>query len=123
MPERFMFKELEEHLINIFQFYEKNDLCEKCQSTEKFAELMFMVRDIFREATDKHEQTLGVLFDVLHQACGSFKENEKNNGDSYALRDFANGLRHLSKYGLFEIQKEAGRRVIGKFKELEWERE
>ncbi len=57
-----------------------------------------------------------VLHQVLQQACG-YEEEGVLKADSMALSAYAKGLRLLAEYGLFEIEKATGRRVIGVFKE------
>ena len=53
-----------------------------------------------------------VLYDAMVQACA----DSSNYGDSMALTYYANALRLLARFGLFEIHDEWGRRVLGKFK-------
>ena len=62
---------------------------------------------------------LETLADVLNQACTVSMSNVKhdNEADSRALSTYANGLRLLAHHGLFVIDSEYGRRVIGHWKE------
>jgi len=59
------------------------------------------------------EELVQVLYWAMYQAC---YWDEKDYADSYALSAYADALRLLARLGLFEIEFEYGRRVIGKFK-------
>ncbi len=59
---------------------------------------------------DVYELVL-TLYWVLHQSTA----DENNEADSRAISSYARGLRLLAKLGLFKIEHEYGRRVIGKF--------
>ncbi len=63
------------------------------------------------EKLDKKE-LLEILYSVVYQAC----EIGDSEGDSRALSAYADALRLLARLGLFEIESEYGRRVIGRFK-------
>lgn len=76
---------------------------------------------------DKKE-VITILYDVLMQSCGApegdpsnvdvdLSEQENDTwADSRALSAYRDGLKLLEKLGLFKTHREAGRRVIGKFK-------
>ena len=75
---------------------------------------MIFDEDAEEEAFRQEEQVdelLNALYDVLYQACA----DENGQGDSRAETAYAKGLRLLAEYGLFKIEKEHGRRVIGRF--------
>lgn len=70
-----------------------------------------------QEDSEKKE-LLSVLYDVLMQDCADWS-NQKDpyKAHSGAISSYAEGLRILAKHGLFEIEWEYGRTVIGRFKE------
>ncbi len=73
-----------------------------------------ILKHINKEELEKisKEELILVLYEVLQQAC----EYEDGTADSLALSAYASGLRLLARLGLFEIESEYGRRVIGRFK-------
>lgn len=57
------------------------------------------------------KELVRVLYDVLYETCAE----DDGRADSRAISAYADGLRLLARLGLFEIEDEAGRRVIGRF--------
>jgi hypothetical protein len=70
-------------------------------------------RDRLREEIAAKDAEIGEwaeeLRDAIHQACA----DNDGNVDSMALSSYASALHLLAKRGLFVIEKEIGRRVIG----------
>ena len=71
-------------------------------------------RAINKEELEKisKEELVEVLYCVMYQLCA----DEDGKGDSGAISDYARALRLLARLGLFEIEREYGRMVVGKFK-------
>ena len=87
---------------------------------KKYAEYQRKIKEEFekhlnREELEKisKEELVEVLYWAMHQAC---YYDEEEYADSLALSAYARALRLLARLGLFEIESEYGRRVIGKFK-------
>jgi hypothetical protein len=58
----------------------------------------------------EHDEALDILADVLYQACS----DSEGLLDSMALSAYADGMRHLARYGRLHVTAEYGRRVIGR---------
>ena len=57
------------------------------------------------------------LADVVNQAC---LDPDSKTLDSERLGAYADGMRRLERYGLLEIDREMGRRVIGHWTNRCW---
>ena len=68
------------------------------------------------KAEAMRDEAVELIVEILNQAC-LLQSGEHRAGvvDSMALRSYADGLRFLASRGRFEIESEAGRRVIGRF--------
>ena len=71
------------------------------------------------DLTEREQELLEALEDVVHQAC--WFEPPQGGGylDSSALSSYACAMRLLAEYGRIKIDRESGRRVIGNWIERE----
>ena len=87
---------------------------------EKYIEYQRKIKEEFEKHLNREEleniskeELVETLYWAMYQAC---YYAEEGYADSLALSAYADALRLLARLGLFEIESEYGRRVIGKFK-------
>ena len=63
----------------------------------------------------EREHLIEMLVDSTNQGCDTIESDTKYNGmvSSGALSAYASALRYLSEIGIFKIEMEAGRQVVG----------
>lgn len=66
---------------------------------------------------DRLKEAVTNLYYILVRACVIDYKTLK--ADSMAISDYRDGLKLLEKLGLFEVESEDGRRIIGRFKVID----
>lgn len=82
-----------------------------CSDAKKITKQIY-IRDGTTGDVNEAEE---LLADVVNQACAL----SDGTLDSMALSSFADAMRYLAKLGVFQIKREAGKRVIGVWRKKE----